>query len=167
MVDKQKLGTFILGGVAGAMAGIFLAPRSGKELRGSLANRAGEAREKGRETYFDARERARERRAEALDYTPPAEGDLDLTVGPPPDEEPILYAEPSVSSPEPPPILPPEAPTLRDVSREEPAVAAGAPSEGAPAGDPEELRRRIQETRSRLRARLNRPGGGGPERTGG
>ncbi|HKZ27325.1 MAG TPA: YtxH domain-containing protein, partial [Rubrobacteraceae bacterium] len=46
MVDKQKIGTFVLGGIAGALAGILLAPKSGKELRGSIANRAGEARER-------------------------------------------------------------------------------------------------------------------------
>src|SRR5215212_2876451 len=64
VLDRQRLRTFVLGGAVGALVGILLAPRSGKELRGSLANRAGEARERGRETYFDAQEQMRERLAE-------------------------------------------------------------------------------------------------------
>lgn len=143
MLDKQKLGTFVLGGVAGALAGILLSPRSGKEIRGSITSRAGEVRERGRESYFEARERARERAAEVRDAPPVRDTELDLTVGPAPDPEPS----------EPPPVFPPPAPPLRDVSSEAP-VSAESPSEG----DPEELRRRIQETRSRLRARLERPG---------
>jgi hypothetical protein len=142
MLDKQKLGTFVLGGVAGALAGILLTPRSGKELRGSITSRAGEARERGRESYFEARERARERAADVRDAPSARDTELDLTVGPAPDPEPS----------EPPPVFPPPAPPLRDVSSEDPA-SAEAPSEG----DPEDLRRRIQETRSRLRARLERP----------
>ena len=65
MVDKQRLRTFVLGGAVGALVGILLAPRSGRELRGSLANRAGEARERSRERYFGAQEQMRERLAEA------------------------------------------------------------------------------------------------------
>jgi gas vesicle protein len=65
VLNRQRLRTFVLGGAVGALVGILLAPRSGKELRGSLANRAGEARERGRETYFDAQEQMRERLAEA------------------------------------------------------------------------------------------------------
>ena len=61
MLDKQRLRTFLLGGAAGILAGILLAPRSGKELRGSVKERAGEARERGRETLFEARERVQER----------------------------------------------------------------------------------------------------------
>src|SRR3712207_8436599 len=64
VLDKQRLRTFLLGGMAGVLAGILLAPRSGRELRGSLANHAGEARERGRETYFDAQEQMRERLGE-------------------------------------------------------------------------------------------------------
>ena len=64
MLDRSKVRTFVLGGLLGVAAGILLSPRSGKELRGSIANRAGEARERGRETYFEAQERARERLAE-------------------------------------------------------------------------------------------------------
>ncbi|MGI8866522.1 MAG: YtxH domain-containing protein [Rubrobacteraceae bacterium] len=61
MIDKQRIRTFLIGGAAGAIAGILLAPRSGRELRGSISNRAGEARERGRESYFDVGERMRER----------------------------------------------------------------------------------------------------------
>lgn len=144
MLDKQKLGTFVLGGVAGALAGILLAPRSGRETRGSIASRAGEARERTREGYFEARERAGERAAEFRDAPSVREENLDLTVGPASEPEPV----------EPPSAFPSAAPPLRDVSREEPAV------EEQSEADPEELRRRIQETRSRLRARLDRPGEG-------
>ena len=72
MLDKQRLRTFVLGGAVGALVGILLAPRSGRELRGSLANRAGEARERGRETYFDAQEQMRERLAEVREGSRPA-----------------------------------------------------------------------------------------------
>ena len=151
MLNKQKVGTFVLGGVAGALAGILLAPRSGKELRGSISSRAGEARERGRESYFEARERARERAAEARDVPPVREEELDLTVGPAAEPEPV----------EPPPVFPSAAPPLRDVYSDE-----AAPVEAPPEGDPEELRRRIQETRSRLRSRLD-GSGEGPKGTNG
>src|SRR5918994_7264884 len=78
MVDKQKIGTFVLGGIAGAVAGILVAPKSGKELRGSIANRAGEAREKGRETYFEAQEQMRDRLAEAREGSSQRPGVVDL-----------------------------------------------------------------------------------------
>ena len=65
VLDKQRLRTFLLGGAAGILAGILLAPRSGKELRGSVMERAGEARERSRETLFEARERMQERLSEA------------------------------------------------------------------------------------------------------
>lgn len=61
--DKQRLRTFLLGGAVGVLAGILLAPRSGRETRGSISNRAGETRERSREAYFDAQERMRERLA--------------------------------------------------------------------------------------------------------
>lgn len=139
-MDKSKIGTFVLGGIAGALAGILLAPRSGRELRGSIASRAGEARERGRETYFDAQELARERLSEVRDRPPPA----------PPEDAvaPRLAPRPPEPTSGPPP--------LRDVSRgatEEPAVQRER------AEDPEELRRRIREMRSRLRERVDGPEG--------
>src|SRR3712207_5471893 len=70
MLDKQRLTTFVLGGAAGALAGILLAPKSGREFRGSIASRAGEARERGRETYFEAQERMQERLARAREHSP-------------------------------------------------------------------------------------------------
>jgi hypothetical protein len=149
MADKSKLRTFVLGGLVGVAAGILLSPRSGKELRGSIANRAGEARERGRETYFEAQERARERLAEARDRPSPGYDTLEDTLSPRPAEtrprlveplgEPLgPLAEEPVSTP----------PPLREVSGEAP------PGSG---GDPEELRRRIREARSRLRERLDGP----------
>jgi YtxH-like protein len=152
MVDRSKLRTFVLGGLVGVAAGILLSPRSGKELRGSIANRAGEARERGRETYFEAQERARERLAEARDRPPPRYNTPDETLSPRPAEsrprlvehlgKPLgpLAEEPAAEEP----VSTP--PPLRDVSGEAP------PGSG---GDPEELRRRIREARSRLRERLD------------
>lgn len=149
MVDKQKIGTFVLGGIAGALAGILLAPKSGKELRGSIANRAGEARERSRETYFEVQERVQERFAEARERTPSGEEDRPVrAVGDtlpkldPSDTEPLIEASPA-------------SPTLRDVSQDAPQEVTRPASEEEP--DPEEIRRKIQETRSRLRARLDAP----------
>jgi hypothetical protein len=155
MLDRSKVRTFVLGGLVGVAAGILLSPRSGKELRGSIANRAGEARERGRETYFGAQERARERLAEARDRPPPGYDTPEDTLSPRPAEtrprlveplgEPLgpLAEEPAAEEP----VSTP--PPLRDVSGEAP------PGSG---GDPEELRRRIREARSRLRERLEGPG---------
>src|ERR687898_2491157 len=78
VLDRQRLRTFVLGGAVGALVGILLAPRSGKELRGSIANRAGEAREKGRETYFEAQEQMRDRLAEAREGSSQRPGVVDL-----------------------------------------------------------------------------------------
>jgi gas vesicle protein len=58
--DKQRVQSFILGGLAGLAAGLLFAPRSGRETRGSLADRLWEARDRGRERYLDAQERLRE-----------------------------------------------------------------------------------------------------------
>jgi hypothetical protein len=155
MLDRSKVRTFVLGGLVGVAAGILLSPRTGKELRGSIANRAGEARERGRETYFEAQERARERLAEARDRPPPGYDTPEDTLSPRPAEtrprlveplgEPLgpLAEEPAAEEP----VSTP--PPLRDVSGEAP------PGSG---GDPEELRRRIREARSRLRERLEGPG---------
>jgi gas vesicle protein len=115
VLDKQRLRTFLLGGAAGILAGILLAPRSGKELRSSVMEHAGEARERGRETLFEARERMQERLSEAR------EG----------------------SQQRPPEDVTPRRPQLRDVSRE----VEG----GEYAGRSEELRRKVRETRARLK----------------
>src|ERR687895_1681512 len=71
VLDKQRLRTFLLGGAAGILAGILFAPRSGKELRGSVMERAGEARERGRETLFEAQERMQERLSEVREVARP------------------------------------------------------------------------------------------------
>ena len=131
MLDKQRLRTFVLGGAVGALVGVLLAPRSGKELRGSLANRAGEARERGRETYFGAQEQMRDRLAEAREgsRTPPPDV-ANLGGSPPPEEETEI-----------------PRPHLRDVSKD----MVGAPEEAADVERSEELRRKVRETRERLR----------------
>ncbi|MBX6763158.1 MAG: YtxH domain-containing protein [Rubrobacteraceae bacterium] len=61
MSNRERLGTFVLGAVAGIVTGMFFAPRSGRELRNLLADRVGEMRERSREGYFEAQERMRER----------------------------------------------------------------------------------------------------------
>jgi gas vesicle protein len=132
VLNRQRLRTFVLGGAVGALVGILLAPRSGKELRGSLANRAGEARERGRETYFDAQEQMRERLAEAREGSRGRSEGVDLGASP-------ASAEAGTSRP-----------YLRDVSRDLETESFGETS------DPEsersdELRRKVRETRERLR----------------
>ncbi len=149
MLDKQRLRTFVLGGIAGALTGILLAPKSGKELRGSIASRAGEARERSQETYFEAQERMRERFAETRERPPQGrenrfEGqhfaDSSPNFGPEMSGPESSVEDPAVTLPTPTP--------LRDVSR-------GDRQEES-AEDMQELQRRIQETRSRLRqARLD------------
>jgi gas vesicle protein len=127
VLDKQRLRTFVLGGAVGALVGILLAPRSGRELRGSLANRAGEARERGRERYFGAQEQVRDRLAEARSPRPDV---ANLGGTPDPEEE-------------------TPRPRLRDVSKD----VVGDAGESADVERSEELRRKIRETRERLRGR--------------
>lgn len=130
MLDKQRLRTFVLGGAVGALVGILLAPRSGRELRGSLANRAGEARERGRETYFEAQEQMRERLAEVREGSRQRHDTVD--PGGPAGE-----------------TTGAERPYLRDVSR----AADGETTEPDAAERSEELRKKVRETRERLRGR--------------
>ena len=138
MLDRQRLRTFVLGGAVGALVGILLAPRSGKELRGSLANRAGEARERGRETYFDAQEQMRERLAEVREGSRESPGGVDLG-----DSSPAAAGT---------------RPYLRDVSRDvDPEAVDGVIAD---AERSEQLRRKVRETRERLRGSNE----GGPER---
>jgi gas vesicle protein len=131
VLDKQRLRSFLLGGAAGILAGILFAPRSGKELRGSVMERAGEARERGRETLFEARERMQERLSESREGP----------QGRPP--------EPSGAHPE---DDTPRRPPLRDVSRDFEGERPGRDAERS-----EELRRKVRETRARLKGRLNGP----------
>ena len=140
VLDRQRLRTFVLGGAVGAMVGILLAPRSGKELRGSLVNRAGEARERGRETYFDAQEHMRERLAEVREGSRGRPGVVDLG-----DSSPASGKAEA------------RRPYLRDVSRD---VEPEAVEEIADAERSEQLRQKVRETRERLRG----PRDSGPER---
>jgi len=120
--------------------GILLAPRSGKELRGSLANRAGEARERGRETYFDAQEQMRERLAEVREGSRQRPEVVDLGDSSPASGKAEV-----------------RRPYLRDVSRD---VEPEAVEETADAERSEQLRRKVKQTRERLRG----PKDSGPER---
>ena len=150
MLDKQRLRTFLLGGAAGILAGILLAPRSGKELRGSIADRAGEARERSRETYFEAQERMRERLAEAREGSRQRPEDTDLmtagAAGPSSEDE-----TPGAQ----------RRPQLRDVSRDVAGGEPGAEPEGETTAErSEELRKKVRETRARLTERLEGSRGG-------
>ncbi len=126
MLDKQRLRTFVLGGAVGALVGILLAPRSGRELRGALSNKAGEARERGRETYFGAQEQMRDRLAEVREGSRQSPEVVDLG-GSTPEE------------------AAPPRPYLRDVSKD---VVGDAEAD---AERSEALRRKVRETRERLR----------------
>lgn len=142
MLDKRRIGSFILGGVTGVLAGVLLAPRSGRETRGTIANRAGEARQRGRETYFDTHERLRERISATREGTfeeTTLRGGSDETA--PPESE--------VHTPE-----PSEKFVLRDVSR-----GSIPPDEESGQDRSEELRRKVRETRERLRGRKEPRGG--------
>ena len=136
-MDRARLRTFLLGGAAGLLAGVLIAPRSGRELRGSLTDRAGEARERGRESFFETREGMRERRSALLDRRGrPAETPRQA----PPEEHPVAASR------------------LRDVSHDpEATVEAPAedPIEGPATGAErsEELRKKVRETRERLRGK--------------
>jgi gas vesicle protein len=134
-LDKQRLRTFLLGTAAGILAGILLAPRSGRELRGSVVERAGEARE----SLFEARERMQERLSEVREGSQPR--------------------PPESSGPDPEDVAP-RRPYLRDVSGDAEGEAEG--EEGA--GRSEELRRKVRETRARLKGRLEGPRGVGEDR---
>jgi gas vesicle protein len=144
VLDKQRLRTFVLGGAVGALVGILLAPRSGRELRGSIANRAGEARERSRETYFEAQEQMRERLAEVREGSRQRPDVVDLG-----DTSPAAGETTGK-----------QQPYLRDVSRG--VDAEVGESAGSDAERSEELRRKVRETRERLRGRKD--GDVGPER---
>ena len=145
-MDRTRLRTFLLGGAAGLLAGVLIAPRSGRELRGSLTDRAGEARERGRESFFETREGMRERRSALFERR-----------GRPADP-------PRGAAPEEPTVA---APRLRDVSHD-PEATVEAPAEGPVEGSvtgaerSEELRRKVRETRERLRGK-QQDLGQGPE----
>lgn len=170
-MDKQRIRTFLIGGAAGVIAGILLAPRSGRELRGSISNRTGEARERGRERYFDVGERMRERISRARDN--------DFRRAPANDVDPEDTASAAVERP----VFHEAWPPLRDVSRDVPAEPEAEPApelivdaaeedsilEDKPVFDEtslsrsEELRRKVRETRARLDERRGKPSGGEDE----
>lgn len=162
MIDKQRIRTFILGGAVGALVGIILAPRSGRELRGSIAERAGEARDRGRENYFETQERLRERLAELGEgETGRPVGREEVSLGPEVTSDQESSAESGAQRP--------RFRGLRDVSRETredaPTEFQTGPTEqfedGEITGDrSEELRRKIRETRERLKRRTEGPGDG-------
>ena len=51
---------FLIGGVLGALAGIFFAPKSGKELRSDLQEKGSEILKDAKEIYADAGTKAKE-----------------------------------------------------------------------------------------------------------
>ena len=131
-MDRARLRTFLVGGAAGLLAGVLIAPRSGRELRGSLSDRAGEARERGRESFFETREGMRERRAALLEGR----------------------GRPAARQAPPEEAAPTARPRLREVSGD-PEGPVAEPA-GGPSGEAErseELRRKVRETRERLRGK--------------
>ncbi|HSL01556.1 MAG TPA: YtxH domain-containing protein [Rubrobacteraceae bacterium] len=149
-MDKQRLRAFLLGGAAGLLAGVILAPRSGREMRGSIADRAGEARERSRETLFEAQERLQERRAAAREGSHRRARDSDAaTIG-----EPEVAPQPpgELGRQDPEPLRPRLHEVPRDLAEETPDESAGREAERS-----EELRRKVQQTRARLRERLVTP----------
>ncbi|AHY45934.1 YtxH-like protein [Rubrobacter radiotolerans] len=153
-MDKKRLGSFIVGGLVGAIAGVLFAPKSGRETRGNLADRAGEARQRSEETYFEARERLRERVSANREAHLRAENAPTASPGgarpssPEPDER---GPEPGTTGEE----RAGEKPVLRDVSFGREKDVPGPSG----AGDrPEELRRKVRETRERLRSRAAQTG---------
>jgi gas vesicle protein len=51
---------FLIGGVLGALAGIFFAPKSGKELRSDIKEKGSEVLKDTKEIYADASAKAKE-----------------------------------------------------------------------------------------------------------
>ncbi len=51
---------FLIGGVLGVLAGIFFAPKSGKELRSDIKEKGSEVLKDGKEIYADASTKAKE-----------------------------------------------------------------------------------------------------------
>jgi gas vesicle protein len=51
---------FVIGGVLGALAGIFFAPKSGKELRSDIKEKGSEVLKDAKEIYADASTKAKE-----------------------------------------------------------------------------------------------------------
>jgi gas vesicle protein len=65
MAENEKdcgnfLKGFVVGGVLGALAGVFFAPKSGKELRSEIKEKGSEVLKDGKEIYADASTRAKE-----------------------------------------------------------------------------------------------------------
>lgn len=150
-MDQKRLRTFLLGGAIGALAGILLAPRSGREFRGSIMERAGEARERSRETYFQAQDRMQERLAGVR------EGSRGT-----PDPENEAFVGPARAPASPGPAPGAARPPLRDVSwdaRRESTIERDDGETGRLSDTAEDdLRRLVRETQARLRARLDEPG---------
>lgn len=141
-MDKQRIRTFLLGGVVGALAGVILSPRSGRELRGAFADRAGEARERGRERYFEAQERLQERISESR-----------AGSRRPPDVERNVERETPSSASD---FGARDRPPLRDVSRD--VYEGDAGRDESSAARAEDLRAKVRQTRDRLRRRIDEVG---------
>jgi gas vesicle protein len=65
MAENEKecgefLKGFVIGGILGVLAGIFFAPKSGKELRSDLREKGSEVLKDAKEIYADASTKAKE-----------------------------------------------------------------------------------------------------------
>lgn len=64
MAERQQdqnhfLWGFLIGGIMGALAGLFFAPKSGKELRAELKEKGSQAFEDAKQFYSEARGKAK------------------------------------------------------------------------------------------------------------
>ncbi len=71
MAENEKhcgdfLRGFVIGGVLGALAGIFFAPKSGKELRSDIKEKGSEVLKDAKDIYTDASTKAKEIIEEAM-----------------------------------------------------------------------------------------------------
>ena len=130
---RQRLGAFVIGGAVGLIAGILIATRSGRELRDNLAARAEDAAERGREVYFETQERVQERVSEVGERAPYSH------------QEPAPVETPIISEPG----------SAAGTGSEPEADATGESGEPRPRpARSEELLRKIEETRARLREQM-------------
>lgn len=141
---KKRLGTFLLGGAVGALAGLFFAPKSGKDFRDTIMSRTEEAAERGREAYFETQDRVAERVAEVRDQVfsqPPPSMDESQH-----EAEVYEYVDKGTSED-----------AVNSVTADDEAPGQKEPlqaQEPHSSGKSEELLKKIEETRARLRQQL-------------
>jgi gas vesicle protein len=74
------LGGALIGGVAGALAGVFFAPKSGKELRSDLRHKGEEAFGEAKRVYTETETRAKHLIVDAVRHAEKLKRQADLQV---------------------------------------------------------------------------------------